>query len=157
MYKRQLRRLCLAWPCSCAGRSFWLTALSDNQVSYWNVDQLDQVAHNTHHDEAHAHGSDQLQVLLLRRLGALLDEPGAVLHELHWSVGDFLDVCHNVLCVCCCSLPLAVAVSLSSVRRPVASLSVLNKYTSQLRRSLSSTLPLFRSGDVIFCAWGRSA
>lgn len=61
------------------------------------MNELDNVTNDTHHDETHADSSDQLQVLLLGWLRALLDETCAVSEKLHWSVCDLLHVCH-----CCC-------------------------------------------------------
>ena len=33
-----------------------------NQVSDWDVQQLNHITHNAHHDEADAHGSNDLEV-----------------------------------------------------------------------------------------------
>lgn len=79
------------WRGQLAGR---VAACSDNEISDRDVDELDEIAHNTHHEEPEADGTHELEILLARRLGALLHKAHAVLHKVDWGLGKLFDVGH---------------------------------------------------------------
>lgn len=76
----------------------------NNQVSNWDVDKLDHITNNTHHDETKTDSSDELQVFLLGRLGTLLNKTCTVPHKLHWSFCNLFYFCH-----CCVIILLVIA------------------------------------------------
>jgi len=74
---------------------------SDQDVVDGDVDQLDNVANNTHDQETHPDGLRDAQELALVGLAAPGDELAAVLDELARHLEEFLGLVHCCWCVWC--------------------------------------------------------
>lgn len=75
----------------------------NNQVSDWDVDQLNTVANNTHHDKTKANGSDQLEIFLLGWLGTFLNKTNAILDKLNRGFSDLFNFSHGSFSFKTCS------------------------------------------------------